>query len=267
VLLKTTPGALPIAASAGRVLLAGRGADDIGVQSGGWTITWQGSEGAITPGTTIAAAMRAELGDRLAFATDGAFPSGTRAPTGVVVVAEPPYAEGRGDSGTLTLPPADLEVVARVRPLVDRLIVVVISGRPVMLDGILPAADAVVAAWLPGTEGSGVADGLLGAVPFTATTPDTWPTRRAPARAGARERATRSGTASTRRGACSVPPPARRPERGASAGCPHGPVCAIRPPGVLCGWCGRAGRIPRLWGVSRKGPARATAPARATSAR
>ena len=68
--------------AAGRVLLAGRGADDIGVQSGGWTITWQGSEGATTPGTTIAAALRERLGDRVTLATDGAFAPGTHAPTG-----------------------------------------------------------------------------------------------------------------------------------------------------------------------------------------
>jgi beta-glucosidase len=175
VLLSTSPAVLPVNPTGGRVLLAGRGADDIGVQSGGWTITWQGSEGPTTPGTTIAAALGERLGDRLTFAADGAFPAGTRAPTGIVVVAEPPYAEGRGDSSTLALPPGDLEVVARVRPLVDRLIVIVLSGRPVMLDHILSAADAVVAAWLPGTEGSGVVDGLLGATPFTATTPYTWP--------------------------------------------------------------------------------------------
>jgi beta-glucosidase len=175
VLLETKPGVLPVNPSAGRILIAGRGADDIGVQSGGWTITWQGSEGATTPGTTIAAALAERLGDSLTVATDGVFAPGTHAPTGIVVVAEPPYAEGRGDSATLALPPADLEVMTRVRPLVDRLIVVVIAGRPVMLDEILPSADAVVAAWLPGTEGAGVVDALLGATPFTATIPYTWP--------------------------------------------------------------------------------------------
>jgi beta-glucosidase len=174
VLLSTFPGALPVSASSGGVLLAGRGADGIGIQSGGWTITWQGSAGPTTPGTTIAGALGARLGDRLSFVADGAFPAGTRAPTGIVV-AEPPYAEGRGDSSTLALPPADLKVLAQVRPLVDRLIVVVLSGRPVMLDAILPSADAVVEGRMPGTEGSGVADGLLGATPFAATTPYAWP--------------------------------------------------------------------------------------------
>ena len=137
---------------------------------------WQGSEGATTPGTTIAAALRERLGDRVTLATDGAFAAGTHAPTGIVVVAEPPYAEGRGDSATLALPAADLEVLARVRPLVDRLIVVVISGRPVMLDEILPSADAVIAAWLPGTEGGGRRSmPSSGSRPFAAATPYTWP--------------------------------------------------------------------------------------------
>jgi beta-glucosidase len=175
VLLKASPGALPIDGSKDTVLLAGRGADDIGLQSGGWTITWQGSEGAVTPGTSIAAALSGRLGNRLRVDTSGQFPAGTKASTGIVVVAEPPYAEGRGDSATLALPADELAVIGRVRPLVDRLIVVVLSGRPMMLDAILPSADAVVAAWLPGTEGAGVADVLLGTTPFTGTTPYTWP--------------------------------------------------------------------------------------------
>ena len=175
VLLKTTPRVLPLAGT-GDVLLAGSGADDIGLQSGGWTIEWQGAAGPITPGTTIADALAARLGDRLTVDPTGAFPAGTSARTGIVVVAEPPYAEGQGDSGTLRLPKADLDIVAAVRPLVDRLVVVILSGRPVMLDGLWSDADAVVAAWLPGTEGSGVADVLLGDSPFGAVTPYTWPT-------------------------------------------------------------------------------------------
>ncbi len=176
VLLKTKPGVLPIASDSGRVLLAGSGANDIGLQSGGWTIEWQGGRGPITPGTTIADALRARLGDRLIVDPAGTFPAGTRAPTGIVVVAEPPYAEGEGDSATLALPRADIDIVAAVRPRVDRLVVVILSGRPVMLDRLWPNADALVAAWLPGTEGSGVADVLLGDVPFGGTTPYTWPT-------------------------------------------------------------------------------------------
>ena len=174
-LLKTAAGLLPLATGDGDVLLAGSGADDIGTQSGGWTISWQGSTGPTTPGTTIADDLRARLGDRLLYSGVRAIPAGTHAKTGIVVVAEPPYAEGQGDSATLALPADDLATVAAVRPMVDRLIVVVLSGRPVLLDEILPAADAVVAAWLPGTEGAGVGDVLFGDRPFTATTPYTWP--------------------------------------------------------------------------------------------
>ncbi len=174
VLLKTSAGVLPLAGT-GDVLLAGSGANDVGLQSGGWTIEWQGAAGPITPGTTIADALGARLGDRLTVDPEARFRAGTRAATGIVVVAEPPYAEGQGDSASLELPRADTDIVAAVRPLVDRLIVVILSGRPVMLDRLWPDADAVVAAWLPGTEGAGVADVLLGDVPFGGTTPFTWP--------------------------------------------------------------------------------------------
>ena len=174
VLLRTRPGALPIPTHGAKVLLAGPGADDVGIQAGGWTITWQGSAGQTTPGTTIRAALAARLGDALAYDAGGAFPAGTKADVGIVVVAERPYAEGVGDSSTLQTPSEDVALVAKVRPLVKSLVVVVISGRPVIL-GDLGSADAVVAAWLPGTEGTGVADVLLGDEPFVGTTPYTWP--------------------------------------------------------------------------------------------
>jgi beta-glucosidase len=92
----------------------------------------------------------------------------------LVVAAARPYAEGAGDSATLGLPTVDMAVVTRTRPLVTTLIVVVLSGRPVIL-GDLASADAIVAGWLPGTEGDGLADALLGDRPFTGTTPYTWP--------------------------------------------------------------------------------------------
>jgi beta-glucosidase len=173
VLLKTSPGVLPIG-SGKKILLAGEGADDIGIQSGGWTITWQGSSGQITPGTTLLGALSAELGGDLNYDRNGTFPAGTTADIGIVVVAERPYAEGAGDSSTLALPNVDVALVAKMRPRVTTLIVVVMSGRPVVLDD-LASADAVVAAWLPGTEGAGLADVLLGDKPFVGTTPYTWP--------------------------------------------------------------------------------------------
>jgi beta-glucosidase len=174
VLLRTRPNALPIAASGKTVLLAGQGADDIGIQSGGWTITWQGSTGEVTAGTTLQGALKARLGDNLSYDRNGAFPAGTKADIGIVVMAERPYAEGVGDSSTLALPNVDLALLAKIRPLVDTLVVVVISGRPVLLED-LGSADAVVEAWLPGTEAAGLADVMLGDKPFVGTTPYTWP--------------------------------------------------------------------------------------------
>jgi beta-glucosidase len=174
VLLKTSPNVLPIAASGKTVLLAGQGADDIGIQSGGWTITWQGSAGQTTSGTTLQEALKATLGDHLTYDRNGTFPSGTKADIGIVVVAERPYAEGVGDSSTLALPNEDLALIAKMRPHAKELVVVVISGRPVVLDDVA-SADAVVAAWLPGTEAGGLADVLLGDEPFVGTTPYTWP--------------------------------------------------------------------------------------------
>jgi beta-glucosidase len=173
-LLKTSAGALPIATTGQKVLLSGQGADDIGIASGGWTITWQGSVGPITTGTTLQAALKAKLGDNLTYDQNGAFAAGTKADVGVVVVAERPYAEGVGDSSTLTLPNEDVALIAKMRPLVTKLVVVVISGRPMILDDLKPA-DAIVEAWLPGTEAEGLADVLLGAKPFVGTTPYTWP--------------------------------------------------------------------------------------------
>jgi beta-glucosidase len=174
VLLKTTPGTLPIAATGTKVLLAGQGAGDIGIQSGGWTITWQGSVGQTTSGTTLEGALKAKLGDGLTYDRGAAFPSGTKADIGVVVVAERPYAEGVGDTATLALPDEDTALIAKMRPLVTKLVVVVMSGRPMIL-GDVASADAIVEAWLPGTEAAGLADVLLGDKPFVGTTPYTWP--------------------------------------------------------------------------------------------
>jgi beta-glucosidase len=176
VLLKTGSGVLPIARSGKTVLLAGPAADDVGLASGGWTLSWQGQAGNVTEGTTLKEALEAQLGSSLTYSADALFAGSGKADVGIVVVSEKPYAEGVGDSATLALPDQDVALIARVRSRVDKLIVIVYSGRPVVLDGIAGQADALIAAWLPGTEaGSGLADVLLGDVPFTGQTPFTWP--------------------------------------------------------------------------------------------
>ncbi len=182
VLLKNENGALPLAADAAQtVFVTGSGADSIGVQSGGWTIEWQGSTASLTPGTTVLEGLEAGFGAGtvLRHSPRGRFTGDDGAPlrgdVGIAIVSESPYAEWFGDSADLELPARDRALVATLRAQVDTLIVVVLSGRPVMLDGVLDVADAVVAAWLPGTEGDGVADVLFGDRDFVGTLPYTWP--------------------------------------------------------------------------------------------
>ncbi|MGW5684874.1 glycoside hydrolase family 3 N-terminal domain-containing protein [Nonomuraea sp. NPDC003754] len=173
VLLKNDGGLLPLRPSA-KVYVAGSNADDLGNQMGGWTISWQGSPGPITQGTTILQGIRA----RAAAVTHSADAS---APleghdVGVVVVGERPYAEGFGDVGrqgrTLDLSPADQAAVDKVCGAL-KCVVLVVSGRPLAL-GELSGVEALVASWLPGSEGAGVSDPLFGAVPYTGRLPFTW---------------------------------------------------------------------------------------------
>ena len=184
VLLKNENQAIPVAKDTPLILVAGVGADNIGMQCGGWTIDWQGKVGNITPGTTILAGIQAAVrGDsKVAFDRVGVFKDLTntdgsplRAAVGIAVVGETPYAEGQGDRGDLSLSAKDLQMVSKVRERVDKLILVVLSGRPLVLGQALEQADAVVAAWLPGSEGAGVADGLFGVMPFTGKLPYAWP--------------------------------------------------------------------------------------------
>ncbi len=164
VLLRNAGGILPL--GPGPVAVAGAGADDVGLQCGGWTVAWQGGAGPITPGTTIVDGLR-EAGVEVV--AEG------RAPVGLAVVAESPYAEGIGDRADLVLSDDDVALVARLRERVDRLVLVVLSGRPLVLDEVAAQCDAIVAAWLPGSEGAGVADVLTGAVPFRGRLPRAWP--------------------------------------------------------------------------------------------
>ncbi|MFF4831591.1 glycoside hydrolase family 3 N-terminal domain-containing protein [Streptomyces sp. NPDC001315] len=174
VLLKNASGVLPLKKSQ-KVYVAGSNADDIGNQAGGWTVTWQGSSGNITPGTTILQGMRAAGGD-VTYSKDASAPTDGY-DVGVVVVGETPYAEGVGDVGNGN----DLELTAADQAAVDKVCaamkcaVLIVSGRPQLVGDRLGDIDALVASWLPGTEGAGVADVLYGARPFTGQLPVTWP--------------------------------------------------------------------------------------------
>lgn len=174
VLLKNDGGVLPLKSSQ-KVYVAGSNADDIGNQAGGWTVSWQGSSGDITPGTTILSAMKKDAAS-VTYSKDASADTAGY-DVGVVVVGETPYAEGVGDVGN----GHDLELSAADKAAVDKVCaamkcaVLIVSGRPQLIGDRLGDIDALVASWLPGTEGDGVADVLFGKRAFTGQLPMTWP--------------------------------------------------------------------------------------------
>ncbi|MBO2459504.1 glycoside hydrolase family 3 protein [Actinomadura violacea] len=175
VLLKND-GVLPLRRGA-RIFVAGRSADDIGMQSGGWTITWQGSPGKITPGTTILEGIRQVAGTatKVAYDRDGKGIDRSY-DAAVAVVGEKPYAEYHGDRpGGLALDEEDVQTIDRLRASGVPVAVVLVSGRPLDVAPHLAGWNALVASWLPGTEGAGVADVLFGDARPSGRLPVTWP--------------------------------------------------------------------------------------------
>jgi beta-glucosidase len=176
VLLKNQGGVLPMAKTAARIHVAGKNADDIGNQCGGWTIDWQGKSGDVTPGgTTVLAAIQRAVGPKtqVTFSKDGSGASG--ATVGVVVIGEKPYAEMNGDRPDLNLAKEDVDAVSNLKAAGMPVVVILLSGRPLVLGDVLEKADAVLAAWLPGTEGEGIADVLFGDYKPTGKLSFTWP--------------------------------------------------------------------------------------------
>jgi beta-glucosidase len=183
VLLKNTNQTLPIATDTPTIFVAGQAAEDIGLQAGGWTITWQGKEGKIMPGTTILQGIQevAAPGSKVIYDRYALFNAATdaqgnpaQADVGIVVVAEKPYAEGVGDEADPKLSTVDIALIEKMRERAKKVVVVMMTGRPIEITEQLPLAEAWVAAWLPGTEGNGVADVLFGAYEFTGKLPFTW---------------------------------------------------------------------------------------------
>jgi beta-glucosidase len=176
VLLKNDDKTLPVSKKASRIHVAGKSADNLGNQCGGWTIDWQGRSGDVTTGgTTILAAIKNAVSENteVTFSPDGAGAAG--ADIGIVVIGEAPYAEGSGDSATLALEKADVDTITNVKSSGVPVVVVLISGRPMIINDVLDKSDAFIAAWLPGTEGQGVADVLFGDYKPTGKLSFTWP--------------------------------------------------------------------------------------------
>ena len=192
VLLKNDPGTLPIGTNRD-LYVAGSNADNIGNQAGGWTLTWQGGSTNVIPGTTILDGIGAHTSGRVTYSEDASAPIPGNS-FGIVVVGETPYSEGFGDVGgprwaydpgdhgvprpvkDMQLSSADRQAVDRVCAAATRCAVVIVSGRPLILDPAqLQRMDALVEAWLPGSEGMGVADPLFGTRPYTGKLPVSWP--------------------------------------------------------------------------------------------
>jgi beta-glucosidase len=176
VLLKNEARTLPIPKTAGHIVVAGKAADDIGIQCGGWTIDWQGKSGEITPGgTTLLKAIRSTVSNttKVTFSKDGM--GVINADVAVVVIGEEPYAEGSGDRENLNLAEADVQLFRNVKGTGIPVVVVLISGRPMIINEVLREADAFAAVWLPGTEGQGIADILFGDYSPSGKLSFTWP--------------------------------------------------------------------------------------------
>jgi beta-glucosidase len=190
VLLKNEGGVLPLKRK-GKILLVGRGANSLAMQAGGWSLTWQGDQttNADYPNAdTLLSAVRKSLGaDHVDYSPDGAGVDVSRYSAVVMVAAENPYAEMKGD---IAFPapvrhtaryPEDLKALERVSGKGVPVVTVLFSGRPLSVNDLINRSDAFVAGWLPGTEGLGLADMLLAdkdgrpAYDFTGRLSFDWP--------------------------------------------------------------------------------------------
>ena len=175
VLLKNENKILPLKKVGKKITLVGNHADNIGFQCGGWTIHWQGGSGDITPGTTILDAFKSAVSDsnniRYSKNADNLLGSDII----VVAIGEEPYTEGVGDRDSLLLPKKDKELLEKVKRSKIPYVVILISGRPMIINKELDNSHAFIAAWLPGTEGEGISDVLFGDFDFTGKLSMTWP--------------------------------------------------------------------------------------------
>lgn len=175
VLLKNKNQILPLDKNINHIHMAGKTAHDMGNQCGGWTVSWMGSSGDTTPGTTIYEAVRNTVSQEtsVTLSIDGT--GAGDADVGVVVIGETPYCEGFGDDSDLSLDPEDLLAIQNLLNEDIPVVVILVSGRPLIITEELPKWDAFIAAWLPGTEGQGVADVLFGDYNPTGKLSVTWP--------------------------------------------------------------------------------------------
>jgi len=176
VLLKNDNNILPLSKNAKKIVVAGRGSNDIGMQCGGWTIDWQGKMGnVISGGTTVLQGVKnaVSMETKIEYSVNGS--GADSGDIAIVVIGEEPYAEFRGDRQDLTLSTEDALLVETLKSKKAQVIVVLLSGRPLIVNSTLEKSNAFIAAWLPGTEGGGIADVLFGDYVPTGKLPHSWP--------------------------------------------------------------------------------------------
>ena len=168
-------GVLPLSKDLGHIHVAGKNADDLGNQCGGWTITWQGESGPLTKGTTIYEAIQVAVSSytNVTYSKDGSGAKG--ADVGIVIIGETPYAEMEGDRKSLALDKKDLAAIDRIRKVGVPVVVIIVSGRPLIITDELDKWSGLIAAWLPGSEGKGVTDVIFGDYNPTGRLSVTWP--------------------------------------------------------------------------------------------
>jgi beta-glucosidase len=177
VLLKNN-GVLPLSKTGSYTLVVGGDhADNLGYQLGGWSISWQGGSGTTTIGTTLwQAIQQAGLSSSVKLNFVGTRTRGHyRGDVGIVAVGETPYAEGNGDTNTLALSSTDATEVSDVCSRVTKCLVLLFSGRPIIINTQLNQSSAFVAAWIGSTEGEGITDVLFGDYGFRGKLTYTWP--------------------------------------------------------------------------------------------
>ena len=175
VVLLKNDNILPIKNNTQNILVAGEHADNIGYQCGGWSIWWQGGSGEITKGTSILDGIKSRAGKNinLNYSKSGVVDKNTDLI--IVAIGEKPYAEMNGDRESLDLSKDDIELINKLSKSGKPIVMILISGRPMILEPILDKCDAILAAWLPGSEGAGISDILFGDYSPTAKLSFTWP--------------------------------------------------------------------------------------------
>ena len=180
VLLKNKNNALPVSKSTAKIVVVGEHADNAGLQSGGWTVAWQGVDKNYKGATTILDGIKKKASGTVIYDKHGT-QKHFDADVAIIVVGETPYAEFKGDIGDgsghykLTLSDKHQQYITTYANNVSKIVVLLISGRPLVTTEQINQSDAFIAAWLPGSEGDGIAEVLFGDYNFTGKLPHSWP--------------------------------------------------------------------------------------------